>query len=120
MPDRSDSWAIVFGAPRGTRIFAFQNIKFSQNVEFRILPFTFLDALYHPTHGKPIPGGRKILFHEYAARLINPEIPPPPTSSRNSYFGKGPQSFWGLGLSKLQCIVTENIYIMFVLTGRAV
>ena len=34
-------------------------------------------ALYHPTHGKPRPGGRKILFHEYAAKLINPENPSP-------------------------------------------
>ena len=35
-------------------------------------------ALYHPTHGKPRPSGRKILFHEYAAKLINQEPPPPP------------------------------------------
>ena len=34
-------------------------------------------ALYRPTHGKPRPGGRKILFHEYDAKLINPENPPP-------------------------------------------
>ena len=50
-------------------------------------------ALNHPTHGKPRPGGRKILFHEYAAKLISP--PPPPSrspSSRKSYFGTGPQS----------------------------
>ena len=33
-------------------------------------------ALYHPTHGKPRSGGRKILFHEHAAKLINPETPP--------------------------------------------
>ena len=33
-------------------------------------------ALYHPTHGKPRPGGHKILFNEYAAKLINPENPP--------------------------------------------
>ena len=46
-------------------------------------------ALYHPTHGKPRPGGHKILFNEYAAKLINPENPP---CSRNSYFGTGPQS----------------------------
>ena len=32
-------------------------------------------ALYHPTHGKPRPGGCKILFHKYAAKLINPENP---------------------------------------------
>ena len=32
-------------------------------------------ALYHPTHSKPRPGRRKILFHEYAAKLINPENP---------------------------------------------
>ena len=34
-------------------------------------------ALYHPTHGKPRPGRRKIIFHEYAAKLINPENPSP-------------------------------------------
>ena len=44
-------------------------------------------ALYHPTNGKPRPGGRKILFYEYAAKLINPEIPP---ASQNSCFVKGP------------------------------
>ena len=33
-------------------------------------------ALYHPTHGKPRSGGRKILYHEYAAKLINPENSP--------------------------------------------
>ena len=32
--------------------------------------------MYHPTNGKPRPGERKILFHEYAAKLINPEDPP--------------------------------------------
>ena len=46
-------------------------------------------ALYHPTHGKPRPKGRKILFNECAEKLINPENPP---SSGNSYFGTGPQS----------------------------
>ena len=51
-PDRSDSWAIVFSALRRT---------------------LFLIAL---THGKPRPGGHKILFHECAAKLINPENPP--------------------------------------------
>ena len=35
-------------------------------------------ALYHLTNGKPRPGGRKILSHEYAAKLMNPENPPPP------------------------------------------
>ena len=35
-------------------------------------------ALYHLTNGKPRPGGRKILSHEYAAKLINPENSPPP------------------------------------------
>ena len=34
-------------------------------------------ALYHLTNGKPRPGGRKILSHEYTAKLINPENPPP-------------------------------------------
>ena len=51
-PDRSDSWAIVFSALRRT---------------------LFLIAL---THGKPRPGGHKILFNEYATKLINPENPP--------------------------------------------
>ena len=52
-PNRSDSRAIVFhGDPISKYI------------------------LYHPTHGKARPGGRKILFHEYAAKLINPENPP--------------------------------------------
>ena len=32
-------------------------------------------ALYHPTHGKPRPEGRKILFNECAEKLINPENP---------------------------------------------
>ena len=32
-------------------------------------------ALYHPTDGKPRPGGPKILFHKYAPKLINPENP---------------------------------------------
>ena len=42
-------------------------------------------ALYHPKHCKGRPGGCKIVFHKYAAKLINPEIPPPPRrSSRNS------------------------------------
>ena len=42
-------------------------------------------TLYHPKHGKPSPGGCKIVFHKYAAKLINPENPPPfPSSSRNS------------------------------------
>ena len=40
-------------------------------------------ALYHLTNGKPRPGGRKILSHEYAAKLINPENSPPAPSSRN-------------------------------------
>ena len=35
-------------------------------------------ALYNPTHGKPRPEGRKILFNECAEKLINPETPPPP------------------------------------------
>lgn len=36
----------------------------------------FYYALRHPTHGKPVPGpGRKVLFHEYATKLINPENP---------------------------------------------
>ena len=51
-PDRSDSAAIVFSALRRT---------------------LFLIAL---THGKPRPGGHKILFNEYATKLINPENPP--------------------------------------------
>ena len=38
-------------------------------------------------NGKPRPDGRTILFCEYAAKLINPEIPP---ASQNSYFVKGP------------------------------
>ena len=33
-------------------------------------------TLYHPTHGKPRPGGHKVLFH--AAKLINPGNPPFP------------------------------------------
>ena len=40
-------------------------------------------ALYHPTHVKPIPGGSKILFHEYAARLINPEMYSTATTLKN-------------------------------------
>ena len=49
-PTRSDSWAIVYGAPNY--------------------------ALCHPTHGKRGNGvGRKVLFDEYAAKLINPENP---------------------------------------------
>ena len=36
----------------------------------------FYYALRHPTVGKPIPGpGRKVLFHEYATKLIKPENP---------------------------------------------
>ena len=56
-PKRSDSWATVF---QGDLISKY--------------------ALYHPTHGKARPGGWKILFHKYAAKLINPEnsVPPPP------------------------------------------
>ena len=69
LPDRSDSWAIVFSALQEDLISNY--------------------ALYHPTHSKPRPGGHKILFNEYAAKLINPENPP---CSRNSYFGTGPQS----------------------------
>ena len=42
-------------------------------------------ALYHPTHGKPRPKGRKILFNECAEKLINPENPP---SSGNSYLAQ--------------------------------
>ena len=42
-------------------------------------------AQYHPTHGKPWPGGLKIIFQEFSLRK-------PPTSSRNVYFGAGPQS----------------------------
>ena len=37
-------------------------------------------ALYHPKHCKGRPGGCKIVFHKYAAKLINPENPPPPPS----------------------------------------
>ena len=33
-------------------------------------------ALYHPTHGRPRPGGHKILLNKHAAKLINPENPP--------------------------------------------
>jgi len=33
-------------------------------------------ALNHPTYGKPRPGGRKVLFNGYAAKLINPEYLP--------------------------------------------
>ena len=44
-------------------------------------------SLYHSKHGKPRPGGCKIVFHKYAAKLINPENPPsphpPPRSSQN-------------------------------------
>ena len=57
--DRPDSWATVFGAPRGT-------------------------------FAKPRHGGHQILFHEYAAKLIRSRKSP--HSSRNSYFGNGPQS----------------------------
>ena len=37
-------------------------------------------TLYHPTDGKPRPGGCKILLHKYAAKLINQKkfLPPPP------------------------------------------
>jgi len=38
-------------------------------------PYFSKYGLHHPTHGKPRPGGCKILFHEYAAKLINPENP---------------------------------------------
>ena len=34
-------------------------------------------ALRHPTQGKQRPGpGRKVIFHEYATKIINPEYPP--------------------------------------------
>ena len=40
-------------------------------------------ALYHPTHGKPRPRLRcKVLFHEYAAKLIKPENAPFPHEIR--------------------------------------
>ena len=39
-------------------------------------------ALNHPTYGKPRPGGRKGLFNEYAAKLINPEYLPFPYEIR--------------------------------------
>ena len=39
-------------------------------------------ALYHPTRGKARPGGRKALFHEYAAKLTNPENSPFPHEIR--------------------------------------
>ena len=51
-PDRSDSWAIVFSATRENHISKY--------------------TLHHPAYCKPRPGGWKILFHEYAAKLINP------------------------------------------------
>ena len=51
--DRSDSWAIAFGAPR--------------------VPLFLNTLCTTPTPGRP-----KILFDEYAAKLINPETPPPP------------------------------------------
>ena len=70
MPKRSDSWATVF---QGDLISKY--------------------ALYHPTHGKARPGGWKILFHEYAAKLINPEnsAPPPPPRSFLTKFALLPQ-----------------------------
>ena len=34
------------------------------------------DVLWRVTWFSELPGGRKILFHEYAAKLINPENPP--------------------------------------------
>ena len=69
-------------------------------------------ALYHPTHGKPIPGRRKnlILFHEYAARLINSEISSPLPNEIHT-LAQGRKAFGSQGLSKLQCIVTENVLI---------
>ena len=52
-PNRSDSWAIDFGSPRGP-------------------------LFLHTLCTTPRPGRPKILFHEYAAKLINPDPPPPP------------------------------------------
>ena len=72
-------------------------------------------ALYHPTHGKPRPGGHKILFNEYAAKLINPENPP---CSRNSYFGTGPQSLEAHGgrlLAPLRAPMTASAELREVL-----
>ena len=39
-------------------------------------------ALYHPKHCKGRPGGCKIVFHKYAAKLINPENPSVPHEIR--------------------------------------
>ena len=65
-PARSDSWAIVYGA-NGKLISKY--------------------ALYHLTHRKPRSGGRKVLFREYTAKLINPE-----NHSGNTNIGAGSQS----------------------------
>ena len=39
-------------------------------------------ALNNPAYGKPRPGGRKVLFNENAAKLINPEYLPFPHEIR--------------------------------------
>ena len=63
-PNRSDSWATVFQGDLNSKY-----------------------TLYHLAHGKAKPGWQKILFHEYAAKLINPENPPLPHKIRTLAHG---------------------------------
>ena len=53
-------------------------------------------ALCHLTHAKQRPGGRKVLFHEYAAKLINPPRKIP-LSSRNTSISTGSRTLEAQG-----------------------